>query len=90
MFSFSAGTLGGDGNGPVYVSLDSPFTQLPDGTAQIDCLATSNVAPLLVGGQINPGLSQNHIQVIKNTHGKTSQLSQTDLDALVLYLKSLQ
>src|SRR5204863_8978016 len=60
-FGDSAGTLGGDGNGPVYVSLDSPFTQLPDGTAQIDRLGTSNVAPLLVGGQINPGLSQNHI-----------------------------
>ena len=57
---------------------------------QIDRLGTSNVAPLLVGGQINPALSQNHIQVIKNTHGKTSQLSQADLDALVLYLKSLQ
>ena len=32
---------------------------------QIDRLGTSNVAPLLVGGQINPALSQNHIQVIK-------------------------
>jgi hypothetical protein len=30
------------------------------------------------------------IQVIKETHGKTSQLSQADLDALVRYLKSLQ
>ena len=89
-FGDSNGTLGGDGNGPVYVSLDSPFIQQPDGTAQIDRLGTSNVAPLLVGGQINPALSQNHIQVIKETHGKTSQLSQADLDALVLYLKSLQ
>jgi len=41
-------------------------------------------------GYCNPALSQNHIQLIKDTHGKTSQLSQTDLDALVLYLKSLQ
>jgi DNA-binding beta-propeller fold protein YncE len=89
-FGDSGGTLGGDGNGPVYVSLDSPFVQQPDGTAQIDRLGTSNVAPLLVGAQINPALSQNHIQVIKDTHGKTSQLSQADLDALVLYLKSLQ
>ena len=32
-FGDSGGTLGGDGNGPVYVSLDSPFIQLPDGTA---------------------------------------------------------
>ena len=75
---------------PTYVSLDSASVQLPDGTPQIDRLGTSNVAPLLVGAQINPALSQNHIQVIKDTHGKTSQLSQTDLDALVLYLKSLQ
>jgi DNA-binding beta-propeller fold protein YncE len=89
-FADSRGTLGGDGNGPVYVSLDNPSIQLPDGTAQIDRLGTSNVTPLLVGGQINPALSQNHIQVIKETHGKTSQLSQTDIDALVLYLKSLQ
>jgi len=89
-FGDSSGTLGGDGNGPVYVSLDSPFIQQPDGTPQIDRLGTSNVAPLLVGGQINPALGQNHIQVIKDTHGKTSQLSQADLDALVLYLKSLQ
>ena len=89
-FGDSSETLGGDGNGPVYISLDSPFIQQPDGTAQIDRLGTSNVAPLLVGGQINPALSQNQIQVIKETHGKTSQLSQADLDALVLYLKSLQ
>ena len=89
-FGDSGGTLGGDGNGPVYVSLDSASVQLPDGTPQIDRLGTSNVAPLLVGAQINPALSQNHIQLIKDTHGKTSQLSQTDLNALVLYLKSLQ
>ena len=89
-FADSSGTLGGDGNGPVQVSLDSPFVPQPDGTLEIDRLGTSNVAPLLVGGQINPALTTNHIQVIKDTHGKTSQLSQADLDALVLYLKSLQ
>jgi len=72
------------------VSLDSPFIQQQDGTLQIDRLGTSNVAPLLVGGQINPALNQNHIQVIKETHGKTSQLSQADIDALAVYLKSLQ
>ena len=38
---------------------------------------------------MNPALTQNHIQVIKNTHGKTSQLSPADIDALVLDLKSL-
>jgi len=64
--------------------------QLPDGTAQIDRLGTSNVAPLIVSGQIKPALTQNQIQVIKETQGETSQLSQVDLDALVLYLKSLQ
>jgi hypothetical protein len=89
-FGDSSGTLGGDGNGPVFVSLDSPFIQQQDRSAQIDRLGTSNVVPLLAGGQINPALNQNHIQVIKETHGKTSQLSQADLDALVLYLKSLQ
>ena len=72
------------------MSLDSPFVQQQDGTPQIDRLGTSNVAPLLVGGQINPALNQNHIQVIKETHGKTSQLSQADIDALAVYLKSLQ
>jgi hypothetical protein len=88
-FDDSSGTLGGDGNGAVLVGLDSPFVQ-QDGTLQIDRLGTSNVTPLLVGGQINPALNQNHIQVIKETHGKTSQLSQADIDALAVYLKSLQ
>jgi len=45
---------------------------------------------LLVGGQINPALSHNYVQLIKETHGKTSQLSQADLDALILYVNSLQ
>lgn len=39
---------------------------------------------------MNPALATNHIQVIKDTHGKTSQLSESDVNALVLYLKSLQ
>jgi hypothetical protein len=39
---------------------------------------------------INPALATSHIQVIKDTHGKTSQLSQADLDALILYVTSLQ
>jgi hypothetical protein len=75
--------------GPIYVSLDSPFTRQPDGSFQIDRLGTSNVAPLVTGGQINPALAANNIQVIKETHGKTSQLSASDLEALELYLKSL-
>jgi hypothetical protein len=85
----SSGDLAGDGKGPVLVSLDSPFTKQPDGGFEIDRLGTSNLAPLVVHGQINPALAANHIQVIKDTHGKTSQLSAADIDALVAYLKSL-
>jgi len=39
---------------------------------------------------INPALAVNNIAVIKDTHGKTSQLTAADLDALALYLNSLQ
>jgi hypothetical protein len=35
-------------------------------------------------------LATNHIQVIKDTHGKTSHLSATDIDALIDYLRSLE
>jgi hypothetical protein len=42
-----------------------------------------------VGGQINPALAANNIRVIKDTHGKTSHLSASDLEALILYLLSL-
>ena len=85
----SRGGLAGDGMGPIYVSLDSPFVRQPDGSFQIDRLGTSNVAPLVVNGQINPALAANNIEVIKETHGKTSQLSASDFEALTLYLKSL-
>jgi hypothetical protein len=47
------------------------------------------LAPLIVGGQINPALAANNVKVIKDTHGKTSHLSATDLEALILYLLSL-
>ena len=40
--------------------------------------------------RINPALAANRVQVIKDTHGKTSHLSAGDVDALILYLKSLQ
>ena len=83
------GSLAGDAKGQVYVSLDNPFVTNPDGSSQIDRLGTNNVAPLLTGGQINPALAANNIQVIKDTHGKTSQLSAEDLDALITYLNSL-
>ncbi|MEO7167290.1 MAG: YncE family protein [Spartobacteria bacterium] len=89
-FADASGALAGDGKGPVLVSLDSPFTKQTDGSFEIDRLGTSNVAPLTVDGQINPALAANHIQVLKDTHGKTSQLSAPDLDALIAYMKSLE
>ena len=89
-FADSNGTFAGDAKGQIYVSLDSPFVVEPDGTLQIDRLGTNNLARLTTSGQINPVLATNHIQVIKDTHGKTSQLSASDVNALVLYLKSLQ
>jgi len=60
----------------------------------VDQLGTTNLAPLVVitngQRQITPALATNHIQVIKDMHGKTSQLSQADLDALILYVTQLQ
>lgn len=85
----SSGALAGDGKGQIYVSLDSPFVTTADGSPQIDRLGSDNLAPLVTGGQINPALAANHIEVIKDTHGKTSHLSSSDIDALVMYLKSL-
>ncbi len=94
--------LAGDGKGTLCVSLDSPFilkagrdpaydkAAYPEGRLQIDQLGTGNVAPLIVGGRINPVLAANHIRVIPDTHGKTSALSDPDIEALALYLKSLQ
>jgi DNA-binding beta-propeller fold protein YncE len=84
----SGGALAGDGFGPIMVSLDSPFVQ-ENGRPQIDRLGTSNLAPLVTNGQINPQLAADNIRVIKDTHGKTSQLSADDMDALESYLKSL-
>jgi hypothetical protein len=83
------GSLAGDGKGPIYVSLDSPVVTKDDGTLQIDQLGTNNVIPLTVSGQVNPSLAANHVQVIKDTHGKTSNLSAADIDALIAYVKSL-
>src|SRR5215216_2775215 len=83
------GGFAGDGMGPVYVSLDSPFVNGPNGRPLIDRLGSDNLAPLIVGGQINPALAANNIRVIKDTHGKTSHLSASDLEALILYLFSL-
>jgi hypothetical protein len=94
--------LAGDGNGPVCVSLDSPFVKkagsspaydrlaYPEGRLEVDQLGTSNVAPLVVGGQLNPVLAARGIRVIVDTHGRTSHLSAGDVEALSLYLRSLQ
>jgi hypothetical protein len=76
--------------GQVLVSLDSPTAQGPGGKPLIDQLGTSNVAPLVVGGQVNPALAANNVRVIKDSHGKTSHLSAADVNALITYLKSLQ
>ena len=89
--------LAGDGKGPLCVSLDTPHlvvedpsTGYPEGRLLIDRLGTNNVAPLVVNGQINPALAANHIAVIKETHGKTSHLTASDIEDLSLYLRSLQ
>ncbi|MGA9994053.1 MAG: Calx-beta domain-containing protein [Pyrinomonadaceae bacterium] len=87
-FGDSQGGFAGDGKGPIYVSLDSPFV-IENGKPQIDRLGTSNLAPLVVGGQINPALAASNVQVIKETHGKTSHLSASDFEALTMYLRSL-
>jgi hypothetical protein len=104
-FGDSRGSLAGDGKGPIYVSLDPPTTILvnglptettayPDGRLVLDRLGTDNLAPLVVfqNGQraINPALAANNIAVLKDTHGRTSHLSAGDIEALSLYLRSLQ
>ena len=83
------GGFAGDGMGPIYVSLDSPFVNGSNGWPLIDRLGSDNLAPLVVSGQINPALAANNVRVIKDTHGKTSHLSASDLEALILYLLSL-
>jgi DNA-binding beta-propeller fold protein YncE len=89
--------LAGDGKGPLCVSLDSPHIVVappssgyPEGRLQIDRLGTSNVAPLVVGGQINPALAANNIAVLRDTHGKTSHLTAENIEQLSAYLRSLQ
>jgi DNA-binding beta-propeller fold protein YncE len=93
----SDGRFATDGKGPLYVSLDLPVpvspaqtTAYPDGRLQVDRLGSDNLARLVVNGQINPALAANNIEVIKDTHGRTSHLSAADVDALVAYLLSLE
>ena len=70
------------------------FPAYPEGRLQIDRLGSDNLAPLIVVNgdvrQINPALGANNIAVIKDTHGKTSHLTKDDVEALSMYLKSLQ
>jgi hypothetical protein len=99
-FGDSRGGLAGDGKGPIYVSLDAPQrvsgpdAAYPEGRLLVDRLGTNNVAPLVVfqDGQraINPVLAANNIAVLKDTHGRTSHLSEADLEALIAYVLSLQ
>jgi hypothetical protein len=97
----SGGALSGDGRGQILVSLDQPTpvsppdAAYPEGRLLVDRVGTSNLAPLIVGGaagnrQINPELQAKGITVIRDTHGKTSQLTAEDIDALSMYLRSLQ
>ena len=89
-FADRSGQLAGDGTGPILVSLDSPTATGTGGSPLIDQLGTNNLALLMTGNQINPALAASGVRVIKDTHGKTSHLSAGDIDALILYLKSLQ
>jgi hypothetical protein len=93
--------LAGDAKGTICVSLDglTPKAGIdpaydkaayPEGRLEVDQLGTSHLAPIVVGGKINPVLAANHIRVIPDTHGKTSQLSASDIEALSMYLRSLQ
>ena len=70
--------------------VSAPDAAYPDGRLMLDRIGSDNLAPLVAGGQINPALTSSNIRVIKDTHGKTSQLSASDVDALILYLESLQ
>jgi DNA-binding beta-propeller fold protein YncE len=105
-FADSSGSLGGDGKGQILVSLDRPTpvpgrdgagerNGYPDGRLLVDQLGTSNLAPLVVVAstgqrQINPSLASNGVAVLRDTHGRTSHLSAQDIQAIELYLRSLQ
>ncbi len=92
----SAGGFAGDAKGPIYVSLDPPArisgpdAAYPEGRLQVDRLGTNNLTPLVVDGAINPALASAGVRVVPETHGKVSQLSASDIDAISKYLLSLQ
>ena len=75
--------------------VSGPNAAYPEGRLLVDQLGTSNLAPLVVGDaagnrQINPELQAKGITVIRDTHGKTSHLRADEIEALSMYLKSLQ
>ena len=70
-----SGATGGRRHGADTREPGQPIAPGPNGKPLIDQLGTSNLAPLVGGGQINPALAANNIRVIKETHGKTSHLS---------------
>lgn len=70
--------------------IQAPDAVYPDGRLVLDRLGSNNLVPLISGGKINPALAANNIRVIKDTHGKTSHLSEADIEALSTYLTSLQ
>jgi hypothetical protein len=92
----SSGAWAGDGKGPIYVSIDpptrvsNPDAAYPGGRLLLDRLGTDQLLPLISGGRINGQLASSGIRVIKDTHGKTSHLSEADIEALEMYLRSLQ
>ena len=98
----SSGALAGDGRGPILVSLDPPdagFRPRTRPTPRADCswtswgrrtLPRSSWVDAAGNRQINPQLQAKGITVIRDTHGKTSHLTADDIEALSMYLKSLQ
>jgi hypothetical protein len=92
----SSSAFAGDGKGPIYVSIDPPTLVAPPGAAYpegrltLDRLGSDQLLPLISGGQVNGQLATRGVRVIKDTHGKTSQLSDSDIEALTMYLRSLQ
>jgi hypothetical protein len=98
--SADAPFVAGDGKGPLYASLDAPVrvsppdVAYPEGRLLVDRLGTGNLAPIIVVeggvGRINPALAAHNIAVIKDTHGRTAQLSASDVESLSAYLRSLQ
>jgi hypothetical protein len=77
---------------PRTLACDSPDgrAEYPAGRLATDQLGTSNLAPLVVGAQINTALASNHIRLIKDTRGRRSQLSSADIAALRLCRVSLE